>query len=342
VVLVIKWFVKNYENHDFYLKKKAEYSFKFIITMLLAIALIISVDTAFGNQKLMYVISGYSAMFMFGICLYLIHVGKYTEGINLMIILGIARLIMLFNYESSYQFYAMIPMILVAINVVYNKAYQVVIMEIAIYTALIGQCYRIYNQARLGIVEMHIFYEIALSLFLYLAIIYFIRYIRGIIDREISENEKLMTIAERDALTSLYNKRKITEHFNDFLEKSRVFKIILFDIDDFKRVNDTYGHNIGDEILIEISDLIMRRYNKSGFARWGGEEFLLIVEAYDDIAEEIRALVQNHEFSNHIKVTVSIGQTTVTGADTIVSAVKRADEAMYTSKRTGKNKVTIL
>ena len=340
--MVIKWFVRNYENYDFYLKKKAEYSFKFIITMLLAIALIISVDTAFGNQKLIYVISGYSAMFMFGICLYLIHVGKYTEGINLMIILGIARLIMLFNYESPYQFYAMIPMILVAINVVYNKAYQVVTMEIAIYIALIGQCYRIYKRARLGFVEMHIFYEIALSLFLYLALIYFIRYIRGIIDREISENEKLMTIAERDALTSLYNRRKITEHFNDFLEKSRVFKIILVDIDDFKRVNDTYGHNVGDEILIEISDLIMRHYNKSGFARWGGEEFLLIVEAYDDIAEEMRALVENHEFSNRIRVTVSIGQTTVTRDDTIVSAVKRADEAMYISKRMGKNKVTIL
>jgi diguanylate cyclase (GGDEF)-like protein/PAS domain S-box-containing protein len=128
------------------------------------------------------------------------------------------------------------------------------------------------------------------------------------------------------------------------------FGVLFFDIDNFKQVNDTYGHALGDEILkIVAKNLTTSSRPFDTFGRWGGEEFIGIIqnvarETLLHIGERIRQLVQDSFVQSHgklISVTISIGATLATQTDTSESVVKRADLLMYKSKKAGKNRITM-
>lgn len=334
--------IKNYKDKDFFIIKKAEYSFPFVIVMMLAILVIVTTEFFILEDTLRAVIIGGISLLAFCVVFAFLYVGKYETGLNLMIGLGFVRLFLIFGYTTPFQFYAMMALILVSVNVLYIRKYQIYFTDIGALSILIAQSVRISHLVESGVLEKRSFYESALAIFLFLAMFYMLRYIRTIIDREITENNELQNLAQRDSLTNLYNRRKITEYFNDYLRHKRKFKIILFDIDNFKQVNDSFGHKIGDEVLVEIARIIMLRYDNTGFSRWGGEEFLLITELEADIATDILELISNHVFPNDIRITVSIGETMVGESDSIVTAVTRADKAMYISKQNGKNRITVL
>ena len=122
--------------------------------------------------------------------------------------------------------------------------------------------------------------------------------------------------------------------------------LILFDIDHFKAINDTYGHNVGDYVLQELVRIVTKSIRKSDYlVRWGGEEFivLLSVGSIDEVhkrAEHLRALVEAHRFEGIKKITCSFGFTLHLSDELIVSTVKRADDALYFSKKKGRNRVT--
>ena len=130
------------------------------------------------------------------------------------------------------------------------------------------------------------------------------------------------------------------------LQKKTSHSLLLIDIDHFKRINDTYGHKIGDEVIQEVAVRILNQIEPKDIAvRWGGEEFIV---AFEPLTEEqlaikadlIRAVIEKHEIKG-IEVTISIGG--VVSRDTSFSyAYKRADAALYISKESGRNKVTIV
>lgn len=170
-----------------------------------------------------------------------------------------------------------------------------------------------------------------------------------------SENRKLKEMLVTDPLTNIYNRRYIDFHLTKSKEESdefnTTFGILFLDLDDFKIINDSHGHDAGDEILKLVSRTIqsnIRSNDKIG--RWGGEEFLAIIkidnlESLEKIANKLRLLVSKsyHKMSNDdlLKVTISIGGTMYLPGEPILEAVKRADTYMYESKENGKNKVTI-
>ncbi len=338
---LLKKFLKNYKDENFYIRKKAEYVLFIVLTMMGAVVLSILTEIFIEEDLARSISIAISAMIVFCLVLIIIHFGRYEIGVNLLILLGFLRLHTIFYFDTPFQFYVTLTLILLAVNIVYYKKYQLYLTEIASILLLILQSIRIAGLVESGALLIRSFYEAALSIYIYLAIILILKYIRIIIDKEINEREELLFMAERDSLTAIFNRRKITEHFNDYIEQNQTFRIILLDIDDFKSVNDNYGHNVGDIVLIELANLIVLDYKDASFARWGGEEFLLIIEEENDIADDIRTLIMNYTFTQGIKLTISLGQTIVTKEDTIVSAVKRADEAMYMSKKSGKNKVTV-
>ena len=120
---------------------------------------------------------------------------------------------------------------------------------------------------------------------------------------------------------------------------------MMFDIDFFKRVNDTYGHDMGDYVLEEFSRVVTANIRDTDiFGRWGGEEFLLLApnETYDGaliLAEKIRKSVELHNFERVGQITISIGFTICDDHADKEKLLKRVDEALYEAKERGRNRV---
>jgi len=171
---------------------------------------------------------------------------------------------------------------------------------------------------------------------------------RDITERRMME-EEVRRLTELDRLTQLYNRYKLDSVLKFEFERSRrsnsLFSIILFDIDDFKKVNDIYGHVVGDSVLKEFSEIIkshVRQIDTPG--RWGGEEFMIILpessaDGGEILAEKLRVQINAYNFTTVGHITASFG---VAGFDANISDIEliaRADESMYRAKKTGKNRV---
>lgn len=173
---------------------------------------------------------------------------------------------------------------------------------------------------------------------------------------DITEKEILKTNASKDPLTNSYNRRTadMTLHssFEKFKNGEDFYTLIFFDIDNFKRINDSFGHDMGDYVLRHVCEVISKEIRSSDMlCRWGGDEFLLIctgiskenIYAYID---RLRKLIEYTEFSfnmEKVNVTVSMGAAYYYHSDTTFEqAMKRADRSVYKSKLAGRNKVCIL
>lgn len=176
--------------------------------------------------------------------------------------------------------------------------------------------------------------------------------------RDISEKsillEELLKLSRVDGLTKLYNRAYFTTLFGNEIERNKRYKngisIIMFDLDHFKLINDTYGHGGGDYVLMEVSNLIINSLRRvDTVARWGGEEFIVLLPETDkeiavEIAEKLRlALLQYHfEYQgNPINVTASFGVASCTiDCETIDKMIKYADDKLYEAKGAGRNRVS--
>jgi len=194
-------------------------------------------------------------------------------------------------------------------------------------------------------------YVITVCLFIAVSLVFPTLFGIRSIGRHVKLIENLKRSANEDYLTGLYNRRKIARELSKELGRSerygRSFSIILVDIDDFKETNDTYGHNSGDAVLIKFAGIINKAVRDSDLTgRWGGEEFLVICPETDmngaiALAEKIRSVVESSEFINTGKITASFGVTAYSDDEDIRSLIKRADDALYTAKNNGKNRVEI-
>lgn len=151
----------------------------------------------------------------------------------------------------------------------------------------------------------------------------------------------------KDELTKIYNRAKYNEffeyEFSYFLRDKINLTMILFDIDFFKKINDNYGHDIGDKILVDLTTLVSKYIRKADlFARWGGEEFVVLLKGCTlekgvAFAENIRKKIQEEIFTNKLKITCSFGIAEAMKNDTIESFTKRVDLSLYKAKESGRN-----
>lgn len=166
---------------------------------------------------------------------------------------------------------------------------------------------------------------------------------------DIEKEHMLENKAYHDSLTSLYNRQYFYEHAIEQIQKSvDSIGIIMLDIDNFKSINDTYGHKSGDEVLKHLAKCVTSSLRLSDIViRWGGEEFIAIVHTHSMkevamIAENLRSAVAQIEIPDIRKFTASFGITLLHQGENIDSAIGRADNALYASKAEGKNRVSAL
>lgn len=159
-------------------------------------------------------------------------------------------------------------------------------------------------------------------------------------------NIKLIQIAKTDQLTQICNRVGLDTVWCEHKDKGTLFGIGLIDIDHFKNVNDTYGHQVGDHVLKEIAKLFKKRITDNcSIGRWGGEEFMVILhgnshDALYNLADDIRAEIASHDFVQPPSITVSFGITLVEPNDSSINnTIERADKWLYESKKNGRNRV---
>ncbi len=172
--------------------------------------------------------------------------------------------------------------------------------------------------------------------------------IRDITERKQIEH-KLREYAEKDSLTGLFNRRKFYELLGQEKERatrySRALSLIMFDIDHFKAVNDTYGHAVGDKVLKTTASVVAEHIRKTDIlGRIGGEEFAVLAtettaESALALAEKIRCAVEMTHHDEAGKITVSLGVSAYDNGFTLDEFMRRADEALYEAKNKGRNRV---
>ena len=163
------------------------------------------------------------------------------------------------------------------------------------------------------------------------------------------KNQALEILSVTDKLTGLANRRKLESSLQSEILRARRygkrFSIILIDVDHFKAVNDTYGHQVGDAVLVQLATLLTRNARETDIVgRWGGEEFLIIcpetnLTLVSTLAERYRAELERNDFAQVGQVTSSFGVTDCREDDDVLRLVQRADEALYRAKESGRNRV---
>lgn len=160
---------------------------------------------------------------------------------------------------------------------------------------------------------------------------------------------QLQGLIERDPLTGLLNRRTCSKKMDEMVKSSKTFSVVMADIDFFKKINDTYGHAAGDEVLTGVASILLAEVRKNnGFAfRWGGEEFLLVLpeknlaqtkKILDGLIEQIRA-AKFHFENKDIKVTMTFGGVQRDSHETYEQSINRADEMLYNGKQSGRNRI---
>lgn len=175
-------------------------------------------------------------------------------------------------------------------------------------------------------------------------------YIQSVVNAE----HRLALMASTDSLTELYNRRYLLEiagyEMKQYKRTARPFSFIMADIDDFKSVNDTYGHDTGDQVLQMVSEQLRSSLReKDSVARWGGEEFLVLlgdtsIQSAVEIAERFRKQVSAMPvtFGHQVfSVTMTFGVSEIQRNETLEACIARTDAALYQGKQSGKNQVVV-
>ncbi len=154
--------------------------------------------------------------------------------------------------------------------------------------------------------------------------------------------------ANYDALTKVLNRHSFIRIYEKLKKRPGKRALIIFDLDRFKWINDTFGHNMGDKVLQRVAQIVRKNIRKGDFvARWGGEEFIVLLNGADKeaalkVAEKLRRLIDGINFPEEegLRVSASFGVTEVKPGEELKEVVARADKALYRSKEEGRNKVS--
>tara|TARA_R110002072_G_scaffold51666_6_gene138480 strand:+ start:1509 stop:2447 length:939 start_codon:yes stop_codon:yes gene_type:complete len=170
------------------------------------------------------------------------------------------------------------------------------------------------------------------------------------VTEQMEKEAQLERLATTDMLTGLVNRSQfdmvLKNEFNRQHRYSRPLSLIMLDLDYFKDINDSYGHDVGDQVLMELADLLKRNLRKADCcARWGGEEFMLLapetsLEQAVRLADKIRGAIKHTAFPLQSSVTASFGVVEVHSQESVKSVMKRVDNALYLAKNKGRDRVS--
>lgn len=252
----------------------------------------------------------------------------------------------------AYGVYLFIPM-LFALLFRYGQrlvfSVQAAVLSIAVVATSMGYGPVQHESEWVALIQLQLFAAV-FSLILFTIALFNLEKTRSeeLLEKRARELEELY---RKDSLTGLWNRYRIkefmTNEINRFRRDKRAFGLLILDIDDFKSINDDYGHLEGDKVLTELVDQIrLNIRNIDFFGRWGGEEFTIIVTDIDEpellsLGEKINSLIREHHFTTPKPITISIGAAIVNERDTELTLFDRADAALLIAKGSGKDRTVM-
>lgn len=255
----------------------------------------------------------------------------------------------------SISLYIMIVLVVV-VFIYYKPAKSAILLTITQFFFILGM---VLFQKDTSIVILNIFNGTIIATCAWvISIINYYSFFNGTMNRELlrKANQKLQILSNTDYLTEIYNRRfgmkRLEEEFSLSKRSGLSFGLLILDIDDFKTINDQYGHIVGDETLVEVVNIIKSHIRKEDvIVRYGGEEFIILlpnthIEGVSITGEKIRNTIKDHSFninSHSFNISISLGGVAypLYKANSIVELIERADKNLYISKNNGKNKLTI-
>ncbi len=345
---IIKYFTYAYYDEKLYKRKKAEYSVTFICLILLVMLVILSTELIVEGFSAYKVIQTILFMFIFITLLFLIRAKKLELAINILIISGIFRCGILYFYTDAFQFYTTSLLIVLSAGVVHVRRYQLYIIFTVFPIVFLVKIKLYIIKATQGFANTHTVLQSFYTTCILVVFIFMVHCLVQIINREIQASEDLEWLANTDALTGLYNRRKLEDMLETSMRTNRTFSVILFDIDHFKHINDKYGHKTGDKILKTIVHTVKRNISEDDiFFRWGGDEFIILAnharlnQAFR-LAEKVRTSILAENVGLKNPVTISLGIAEYHEDETSEHLIAQADEALYCAKENGRNRTEVL
>lgn len=280
-------------------------------------------------------------------CWYTLIRRKNVELAATILIVIIFMLTLLFIVDQNHKDYAFAYGVIVPIIGIYLKGIRIGLLYCLVYfgTLLTVAFFGIDTWEPVGFTLVSFINLTAVYFIVGLLIFYY----------ELSRSEafkKLQELSTTDALTGLFNRRhidlKMHEVYALSLRYETPFSLILLDIDDFKKVNDTCGHLEGDKVLQKISHLLSMNSRESDIVgRWGGEEFLIVcpntnIQSAQHVAEKMRQAVEKEVFDINFPITASFGVSEYKDDQPYEEIVLMVDRALYKAKGEGKNKIVLM
>ena len=341
-----EFILKHYKNRSIYDRRKAEYSIGFLLILLGIVLVLNIVKLAFEPISPIEHIINIVVVAVFTAVFFILYKGKLHVGITILTMLGIARAVNVYFLYGPVNFYIFVPLIVIGVAVLHTHVFQYLLTNFFVIIIAVMNIILQFNKFEVGEITYIEFSSSFIFLLYIIGILFVMKMLSKVVDDEIEKSTKLDEIASKDYMTNAYNRRKIDQ----IPGKSKLeidTSVLMVDFDHFKSINDTFGHDIGDKILIESIDLIKRLIRSNDtIIRWGGEEFVILLsncnieEAYT-VGEKIRGkiAVHNYNVKHDISMTVSIGVASLTKDENIYETINRADQAMYVAKDKGRNRV---
>lgn len=340
--------LSQYHNGNVQYQKKAEYTVVFLgLLYIWAIFVFIYKSFLMGLSFATY---GPALIFLifFTIIILFLKSGKLKLALNIFITTGFIRLIYLLKDVDNIEFYIMILINILVTAFVYIENYQLIGTYIFYIGLMIVKIMQYYKLAGIGQMDFMMVHFGMFALFGIIVYMIMISQMIKIITSDIEKTVKLEYLANRDFLTGTYNRRMFDDSVNKLSNSDYPVSLILFDIDFFKNINDTYGHKTGDAILVEIAKITEKEIRKSdSLYRWGGEEFIIILRQtnlYEAklVADKLRKIFENYQFENISEsITISYGVSELEHNQDFEQLVSKADQALYKAKSNGRNRVEI-
>lgn len=263
------------------------------------------------------------------------------------ILCGISFII-IFNQYPSPDFIIQAMGVIIMISAIFIAPNKWINMLIA--SGFISASFFVFSRFRMRELPISEFSAGVVYILIILVLFGFISLLYNCNDRKkYAYSKELLNLSAIDRLAGIYNRTKWELELERWIAYANRYETplsaIFFDIDDFKNINDVFGHLTGDKVIIEIANIVRHTIRDCDvFARWGGDEFMLLLPNTDEkqaysLAERLRASVAEHQFDEAGRVTCSFGLTIVNKNDCGECLVKRIDQLLYSAKQSGKDRV---